>query len=461
MGRQLQLGIGVLALLCGVFSAELSAGECLQTYVDGVTSHHSGGSITFGKNSVITGNPDSILASPTVDSSSQGYSCSSADCTSGGAAATSMNLGTFLTTSSSTDIIIGKNGSGNIGNSGTNEYDEVSVGQGALLTVSSGYSEYRIKNFTIGKNAVVNMPAGDYWIDNLSTTQGMGINLVGTGTIRLFINNSATLAKNVNVNAGGDPSGLFIYAYSDLTLGQGPTVRGYVYAQGTLTLGKNSLIEGAGSAKDVVFGQGAQLAYNSADIAATDFGNACTNGGGSAVDHYEIIHDAVGSNCAYESVTIKACTDAACSSLYSTAVSLDFQLDGSSESHLSFIGSTTYSYFHTTAQTLTLSVANPSVAASNALVCDDGSGSSCDMVFSSSGCSNASSCSFYFPDSLQGHSSSSKIKFKNTGKVISDDDSVLTFPTITDETTSSHNTCNTIDCTIAAAVAPALSLPTL
>jgi hypothetical protein len=450
--------LGFLALWCGWLSFNLSAAQCSATYVDGLTSNSNGGSIVFGKNSMITGNPDLILATPSVDSSSQGASCQSADCTSGGTAVPTMSLGVFQSTSSSTPVTVPKNGAGTIGYSGTNQYDEVKVEQGAVLTANSGYSEYFFQKLTISKNAVVNLPAGDYWINDLSTTQGMSINISGAGTIRLFINNSATFEKNSAVNGQGSSSNLFIYSYSDVIMGEGAHIKGYVYAQATITTGKNSLITGGASAADIITGQGSQIAYKSADITNTDFGSACTNG--VTIDHYEISHDSVGATCAAESVTIKACVNADCSSLLTSAVSLNFQANGTTKSSPSFTGSTTFTYSHISAETLTLSIDSPSKTPDNALVCDDGTGTSCDIVFSSDSCAAGGECAVYFPDSIQGNDASSVIKFKNNGKVISDGDNVLTFPTLTDETSGGHNTCNTVDCTISTATSPPITLPT-
>lgn len=103
------------------------------------------------------------------------------------------------------------------------------------------------------------------------------------------------------------------------------------------------------------------------------------------LDHFEIIHDGNGLTCDPESVTINACINSDCSSLSTSAVTLDLQGDGTTLTSTTFTGSTTVNFNHITAETLTLSVANPSIAPSNALVCSDGFGTSCDITFATAG----------------------------------------------------------------------------
>mgnify|MGYP000736398550 CR=1 FL=1 len=67
-----------------------------------------------------------------------------------------------------------------------------------------------------------------------------------------------------------------------------------------------------------------------------------------------------------------------------------------------------------------------------------------------------SSCAPYFLDSAQGNTSSSKIKFKNSSKLILEPDNTIQFPSMTDDT--SGFSCNTVDCAITSSSAPALTL---
>lgn len=107
------------------------------------------------------------------------------------------------------------------------------------------------------------------------------------------------------------------------------------------------------------------------------------------IHHYEIVHDGNGLTCAAEPITIKACTNSDCSSLSTESVSLDFNVNGVRKYPVTFIGSTdlndpTFSFNHTTVETVTLSIANATVNASNAFECS-GFGSSCEMTFAETG----------------------------------------------------------------------------
>ncbi len=103
------------------------------------------------------------------------------------------------------------------------------------------------------------------------------------------------------------------------------------------------------------------------------------------VHHYEVIHDGQGLTCEAEEVLVRACKTADCSELSDQITQIQLLGDGALKATASFTGSQQVSFNHVTAETLTLSLANPTIAATNPLICNDGVTSTCDMVFTDAG----------------------------------------------------------------------------
>ncbi len=311
-------------------------------------------------------------------------------------------------------------------------------------------------------------PAGPF--NQLTISNGVGeytswglpkaskVTFTGTGTAVLYFSGDVSIPKETEINRNGNPENVVIVVYGNLDIAKKSVVNALIYVAGNAKLEKDIRFKGALSvagnldvAKDGTYDFSSSYVTNSNPV------NLCTQGTPAPVDHYEIIHDGAGSTCATENITIRACLDASCATLGSDPVSLDLQGNGTTLASATFTGSTTVSVSYTTAGTLSLSVANATIAPDNALVCDSGGGSSCDMVYSSAGC--AGSCASYFADTIQGQGSSSEIKFKNNGQVIGDPDNILNFANLNDQSSGASNTCNTVDCSITNSFAPSLSLP--
>ena len=108
-----------------------------------------------------------------------------------------------------------------------------------------------------------------------------------------------------------------------------------------------------------------------------------------SVDHFEISHDGSALTCEPESVTIRACADAGCTSLYSNDVSVTLSPAGwvGGDTQTISGGSATLQLRHTTAETVTLAVSSSSPSALNADVCvnTSDSSSSCSLTFYDTG----------------------------------------------------------------------------
>lgn len=130
--------------------------------------------------------------------------------------------------------------------------------------------------------------------------------------------------------------------------------------------------------------------YNIHEIANL---SVCSNSQSTiALDHIEIDHDGSGFPGIGEAVTIKACADASCSTLYLNSVTVNFSsslVSGSGTSSwlpanpITFTGGqTTLTLTHTATATLTLGAASTSPVSVNPTACYIGAVASCQMVIS-------------------------------------------------------------------------------
>jgi hypothetical protein len=103
------------------------------------------------------------------------------------------------------------------------------------------------------------------------------------------------------------------------------------------------------------------------------------------VHHYEIRHDGQGLTCESESITVLACSNDDCSNVSEQQVTLDILINGAVNNTATFTGSTNVDITYTVPETVSLSVANETVLASEPFVCDDGTSNSCSMVFTDAG----------------------------------------------------------------------------
>lgn len=107
------------------------------------------------------------------------------------------------------------------------------------------------------------------------------------------------------------------------------------------------------------------------------------------LDHYEIDHDGTALTCEAETITLRACADATCSTLYTDDVSVSLSPSGwvNGDTQTVSNGTASLQLFYTTAGTVSLAVSSASPAPSNATVCLNtaDSSSSCDLTFYDTG----------------------------------------------------------------------------
>ncbi len=353
--------------------------SCDNTFTDGATSHNASGSINFVNNTYLYQGSDTVLASPTVNNNGWASSCwdGSAACSASGSATTEVNLSTFETTNNSATLTVENGTPQTIGNSSDNEYATITLNAGGELTTSNAQSTYKITHL-VSNGGTLRLSPGEYWVENLSIATGTAIYLNEPGEVKFYVKNDVTIGSYSEFNKSAASDYKLIFAgYSNITVGVATRIDALVYAQGDIILQNNAHVVGAVSANNVSFETSSRVNYQCGSIVP-------------AVDHYQIIHDDNGLTCATETVTIKACSNSYDGTCTESTVSTSLNLVATGASNTvttatTFTGSTTVDFNYTLNETIALSVADESIGASNALVCNDNSSGSCNMLFASAG----------------------------------------------------------------------------
>ena len=432
------------------------AAECSATYVDGITNSHASGSIKFQNEGRLLNNPDTVLASKNVFNNGWVNTCTSADCMASGTTVPSLTA-TFQSHSTSSDATVNGYNALLTGNN----YDVITVKNSARLSTSSSHSTFTFRKVIVQNWSTLSLVPGDYYIDDLEFKNGSRLEVNGSGTVRIYSRQKMRFRQDSIINGGssGDASKLFLYYFAQgdqqIKVESGAKVAAFLYSQNKVDIKNTSDVYGGVAAEgEVKLRNSGWVTYRSNAVANVDFGSACSSGP-ATVHHYEISHDGSGSTCAAEPVTIKACLDASCNSLSTDSISLEFHAGGVSKGSHTFTGSTSFNFNHTAEQTLALSVSGASVAATNALVCKQGSSSSCDITFTSSGCQSGNTCAATFGDAASNSTSSGEVKFEYYGRLISNPDTVLASSKVV-HNGSYIKTCATADCTVSGSPVPAL-----
>ncbi len=155
-----------------------------------------------------------------------------------------------------TDLTLGENGNMSVQTNPANQTNEVNV------TING--------KFDIKKNSQVCLAAGDYYFNDLSIGDDVHIDPIGSGTVRIFVNNNftdnTTAGHGFYINKGGDPSKMLVYTKNDLTINDNVAISGLVISDGNIKIGASnaasSTVKGATISKNLNMVANAHITYD-------------------------------------------------------------------------------------------------------------------------------------------------------------------------------------------------------
>jgi predicted acyltransferase (DUF342 family) len=240
--------------------------------------------------------------------------------------------------------------------------------------------------------ASTTLTKGLYRATSLTTTPGITLTFDGEGveghwlihasTFLAFGANTKMILKDVTPG-----STITWNALGYTTAGAGAELIGTFFVSDYIGIGAGTKLTGTGARCGGMLSRNGPVTLGDSSQFATE---ACGAQLDSQIHHYEIIHEGQGLTCEPETVTINACTNVDYDSctLSTDLVTLDVTATGSSSLQvdtISFTGTGTASIPYTVAESTVLSVENPTINATNATVCFNGSIDSCNLDFADAG----------------------------------------------------------------------------
>lgn len=260
--------------------AQAQVGNCPGNFPDGLQSPYNGnaaqkGVIFFDYNAQLLGNPDSVLATKTVNrnAGSTLLTCSGAHCTASGTPAPIQDAGSFPDTSAYTATVnVPYASTQTLAGNGVNQYRSITLNDSAQLTINGSGQAFYIDQLNLDSSSTLRLSPGDYWVRSLTTGYQSQIQVQGSGQVRLFVRDNWTLASSAllnspAINSAGSANNLYLYSYGSLILNNQATLSGYVYsanqqgASQAITLDSPSYVFGALSGENISLASNARVTY--------------------------------------------------------------------------------------------------------------------------------------------------------------------------------------------------------
>lgn len=232
---------------------------------------------------------------------------------------------------------------------------------------------------------------GTWYYNNGTLGTWDTITVKAGATTWLFFDGDLTLQPQSSINpqsakldSGGNPEDLIIIVRGNLTIGTKNDINALIYATGNVSLQPQSSVLGAITAQGTItLGSGAGVTYDPYAASTFNLPGACSDG---KVHHYQLSYASQALTCLRQTVTVTACTDAACTASYTAGTSGLTVTPGGSG--ITFAGTTSATIAVRTAQTVTLAVsgANPAPASTTLCRIDGAAASSnCSLSFVDAG----------------------------------------------------------------------------
>lgn len=306
--------------------------DCSNLFAGGLQTHGSSSSkeIEFECRAKLVNNPSTVLTTKSVDnpSGSCPNTCVSSDCTASGIPANQIDAGSFKNQSGGSNFNVNNNQTKTIGSGGTDNYNRVRVKNNSTLNFTShgANTEYKIDRLQLYNNSTVNFVPGDYWIREFLFGPDAKINVVGTGTVRIFvesdINSNDRAQFNYNSGVANAAKNFFLYGYGKIELKNDVKFVGFMYSKEKATLNHRVNFVGGILAEEIKIDHDSTVTYDSVARSSLDLGFLCPSAP-SDITHFVLSHASTGIYCFNQQVTVTAYNNSSIYTNYDSTIVLD------------------------------------------------------------------------------------------------------------------------------------------
>ncbi len=264
----------------GSSSSSASQNQCSNVFSNGLQSHGANGKIELKYNASLRNPSSTVLNAKEVliNAYSTQPSCGSQPCSASGTASTKFQNLVFQSTTSTTAVNVLWMGSSQVGGDDNLSFGKISLAASATLEFQPKSEPYKIRELTLAYNAIVNLPAGDYWIETLTMESDSHIRVIGSGTARIYVKNPVSLPWMASINKNTtDASKAILYGYNNINLLSGSKVYGLVYSLAQARLEYNTEVTGAVAADSINLETEGKVFFTADAPKLTKYGPLCND----------------------------------------------------------------------------------------------------------------------------------------------------------------------------------------
>ncbi len=265
-------------LTCLIFSsAQAATPACQDIFQNGLQSSRGDGFIRFNYDSQLINPSSNTLLATYVATNvwSSVKSCGETHCTQSGTAGPRLYANPLKTTSSANSAVVPAHAKKTLGQA-SNEFSSVRIAEWATAEFSTAHNEYIIDTLELSHKSTLRLPAGSYWIKTLKLEVDGKIDVLGEGTVTLFVESPLTLPLNFRINEGSkNPAKFAIYSYSDLIFYVGSKTYAFTHVENSATLNYTASVVGGVIARNLELLAQSQVRYDALAVKELNFKDLC------------------------------------------------------------------------------------------------------------------------------------------------------------------------------------------